>query len=71
MSSPAGSVPSLLHVATPSMAVVESALDAGYDGVVIDLQHGEIGLDRACSMLRAIPRGNAHAFARVASTGLR
>ena len=59
--------PTLLHIATPSMAVVESALASGYDGVVLDLQHGEIGLDQACGMLRAIPRGNANVFARVAS----
>ncbi|MFD1210719.1 HpcH/HpaI aldolase/citrate lyase family protein [Arthrobacter sp. GCM10027362] len=67
MSAREAPVPALLHVTTPSMAVVESALDAGYDGVIIDLQHGEVGLDAACRMLRAIPRGNAHAFARVAS----
>ncbi|MCG2621430.1 aldolase/citrate lyase family protein [Arthrobacter sp. I2-34] len=67
MSAQEALVPALLHVTTPSMAVVESALDAGYDGVVIDLQHGEVGLDAACRMLRAIPRGNAYAFARVAS----
>lgn len=57
----------LLHVALPSMAVVESALNAGYDGVMIDLQHGEIGLDQACNMLRAIARGNQWVYARVAS----
>src|SRR5690606_11142888 len=57
----------LLHVALPSMAVIESALNAGYDGVMIDLQHGEIGLDQACNLLRAIPRGNPWVYARVAS----
>lgn len=57
----------IMHIATPSMAVVESVLNVGYDGVMIDLQHGEIGLDQACTMLRAIPRGNAHIYARVAS----
>lgn len=61
------STPALLHIATPSMAIVESALATGYDGVLIDLQHGEIGTDQACRMLRAIPRGNANIFARVAS----
>lgn len=60
-------VPALLHISTPSMAIVESALASGYDGVLIDLQHGEIGVEQACRMLRAIPRGNPHVFARVAS----
>lgn len=67
MSSEPDNAPVLLHIALPSMAVVESALNAGYDGVMIDLQHGEIGLDQACSMLRAIPRGNQWVYARVAS----
>lgn len=67
MSRAAGTSPVLLHVALPSMAVVESALNVGYDGVMIDLQHGEIGLDQACNMLRAIPRGNPWVYARVAS----
>lgn len=67
MSRAEGSAPVLLHVSLPSMAVVESALNAGYDGVMIDLQHGEIGLDQACSMIRAIPRGNQWVYARVAS----
>ncbi|MCQ1948886.1 aldolase/citrate lyase family protein [Arthrobacter sp. zg-Y859] len=58
--------PVLLHIATPSMAAAENALDAGYDGVMLDLQHGEIGLDQASNMLRSIPRGNAYLFARVA-----
>lgn len=59
--------PALLHVATPSLAVVENVLAAGYDGVIVDLQHGEVGVDRACDMLRAIPRGTEYAYARVAS----
>jgi 2-keto-3-deoxy-L-rhamnonate aldolase RhmA len=60
-----GVVPALLHQAIPSYSVTEWALAAGYDGVIIDLQHGEVGLEAACGMLRAIPRGNAHAYARV------
>jgi 4-hydroxy-2-oxoheptanedioate aldolase len=59
--------PALLHQALPSMSVTEWALAAGYDGVIIDLQHGEVGLESACAMLRAIPRGNAYAYARVGS----
>lgn len=59
--------PALMHQALPSMSVTEWALAAGYDGVVIDLQHGEVGLEAACAMLRAIPRQNAYAYARVGS----
>lgn len=64
--SSSASVPVIMHVATASLSVVEAALDAGYDGLMIDLQHGEVGLENACTMLRAIPRGNAHIFARAA-----
>ncbi|MCA1983084.1 HpcH/HpaI aldolase family protein [Nocardioides nematodiphilus] len=60
--------PALLHQAIASQAVTEFAMAAGYDGVIIDLQHGEVGLEDACRMLRAIPRErNAHAYARVGS----
>lgn len=62
-----GAAPALLHQALPSYSITEWALDAGYDGVVVDLQHGEVGLETACGMLRAIPRGNAYAYARVGS----
>jgi 4-hydroxy-2-oxoheptanedioate aldolase len=62
------SAPALLHQALSSQAVTEFALAAGYDGVVIDLQHGEVGLDDACRMLRAIPRERSEfAYARVGS----
>lgn len=59
--------PALLHVVTPSMAVIEHVLALGYDGVMIDLQHSEIGLDRACDMLRSIPRDHPYAYVRVPS----
>lgn len=59
--------PLLLHITTPSMAAVEHVLELGYDGVMIDLQHSEVGLDRACDMLRSIPRGTKLAYARVPS----
>ncbi len=59
--------PALLHQALPSMSVTEWALAAGYDGVIVDLQHGEVGLEAACGMLRAIPRSVAYAYARVGS----
>lgn len=60
-------LPALLHIVTPSMAVIEHVLELGYDGVMIDLQHSEIGLDRACDMLRCIPSDHHHAYVRVPS----
>lgn len=60
-------LPALLHVVTPSMAVIEHVLELGYDGVMIDLQHSEVGLDRACDMLRCIPRDHRYAYVRVPS----
>lgn len=58
-------IPALLHQAIPSLSVSEWAAAAGYDGVVIDLQHGEIGVDAACTMLRAIPKTTRYSYARV------
>lgn len=63
----AGQPPALLHQALPSLSVTEWALAAGYDGIIVDLQHGEIGLETACTMLRAAPRGTAYSYARVGS----
>ncbi len=60
-----GAVPVLLHQALASTSVTEWALAGGYDGVIVDLQHGEVGLEAACGMLRATPRSVAHAYARV------
>lgn len=58
--------PALMHQALASQAVAEFVMSSGYDGVIVDLQHGEIGLDAACTMLRAIPReANEYAYARV------
>lgn len=62
-----GQSPALLHQALPSLSVTEWALAAGYDGVIVDLQHGEIGLETACTMLRAAPRDTAYSYARVGS----
>lgn len=59
--------PILLHLGVPSQAIVEYALHAGYDGVVLDLQHGELGLDAACGLARAWPHGNPHLYARLAA----
>jgi 2-keto-3-deoxy-L-rhamnonate aldolase RhmA len=62
-----GRPPALLHQAIPSLSVTEWALAAGYDGSVVDLQHGEVGLEAACTMLRAAPRDSAYSYARVGS----
>lgn len=62
-----GPGPALMHVATPSVAVAESGLHSGYDGLVVDLQHGEVGLEAACTIMRSVPRGNPWLWARVAS----
>lgn len=61
------SVPALMHVATPSVAMAETGLHSGYDGLVVDLQHGEVGLESACAIMRAVPRGNPWLWARVPS----
>ncbi|MFC5502511.1 HpcH/HpaI aldolase/citrate lyase family protein [Lysinimonas soli] len=64
----AGRAPALIHQAIPSQAVAEFVMSSGYDGTIVDLQHGEVGLDAAVAMLRAIPRDrNEYAYARVGS----
>lgn len=62
-----GRQPVLFHQSLPSFSEPEWALHAGYDGVILDLQHGELGLEAACGILRSLPRGNAYAYARVGS----
>lgn len=62
-----GPPPLLVHQSLPSFSVPEWATAAGYDGVILDLQHGELGLEAACGILRSIPRANAYAYARVGS----
>jgi 4-hydroxy-2-oxoheptanedioate aldolase len=62
-----GRNPVLYHQSVPSFSIPEWAAAAGYDGVVLDLQHGELGLEAACGILRSIPRDNAYAYARVGS----
>jgi len=58
----------LLHQAMASQAAAEFVMASGYDGVIVDLQHGEVGLDAGCRMLRAIPRERSEfAYARVGS----
>ncbi|BDZ39279.1 HpcH/HpaI aldolase family protein [Microbacterium suwonense] len=62
-----GAQPVLFHQSLPSFSEPEWALAAGYDGVILDLQHGELGVEAACGILRSLPRGNAYAYARVGS----
>ncbi|MFI0503787.1 HpcH/HpaI aldolase/citrate lyase family protein [Streptomyces albogriseolus] len=62
-----GRNPVLYHQTVPSFSMPEWAVAAGYDGVILDLQHGELGLEAACGILRSIPRDNAYAYARVGS----
>ncbi|MCZ2525586.1 HpcH/HpaI aldolase family protein [Streptomyces sp. HB2AG] len=62
-----GRNPVLYHQTVPSFSMPEWAAAAGYDGVILDLQHGELGLDAACGILRSIPRENAYAYTRVGS----
>lgn len=59
--------PILYHQSLASYSIPEWALAAGYDGVVLDLQHGELGLEQACGILRSLPRSGAYAYARVGS----
>jgi 4-hydroxy-2-oxoheptanedioate aldolase len=59
--------PVLYHQTVPSFSMPQWAVAAGYDGVILDLQHGELGLEAACGILRSIPRDNAYAYARVGS----
>lgn len=59
--------PVLFHQTLPSFSEREWATSAGYDGVILDLQHGELGLEAACGILRSIPRDNAYSYARVGS----
>ncbi|MFE5210102.1 HpcH/HpaI aldolase/citrate lyase family protein [Streptomyces sp. NPDC056600] len=62
-----GGNPVLYHQSLPSFSMPEWAAAAGYDGVILDLQHGELGLEAACGILRSLPRDNAYAYARVGS----
>ena len=62
-----GAQPVLFHQSLASFSEPEWALAAGYDGVILDLQHGELGLEAACGILRSLPRGSAYAYARVGS----
>ncbi|MCL2482886.1 MAG: aldolase/citrate lyase family protein [Propionibacteriaceae bacterium] len=59
-------VPVLVHLAVPSTLIAEHMLNAGYDGVVVDIQHGEVGVEAGCSIVRALPRTVAYPWVRMA-----
>lgn len=58
-------VPAYLHLSTRSLLLAEHALAAGYDGVVVDMQHGEHDLASATGVLRSVPGPLAHTLVRV------
>ncbi|TWG94998.1 4-hydroxy-2-oxoheptanedioate aldolase [Nocardioides sp. J9] len=60
-------VPAYLHVGTRSQQVVETALHAGFDGVVLDLQHGELDLGSTSTILRSVPGCVERTLVRVPS----
>lgn len=62
-----GGNPVLYHQSVPSWSMPEWAAASGYDGVILDLQHGELGVDAACGILRSLPRQSAYSYARVGS----
>lgn len=57
----------LLHVGAPSHTLVEVALAQGYDGVVLDMQHGELDLGSATRLIRSVPASLARTLVRVPS----
>lgn len=62
-----GAEPVLFHQSLPSFSEPEWARAAGYDGVILDLQHGELGLDAACDIIRSLPKEGQYSYARVGS----
>ena len=60
-------VPAFLHVGTRSQHVAEAALWAGYDGLVLDLQHGELDLGTTQVLLRSVPDPLDRTLVRVPS----
>ena len=56
-----------LHVGTRSQHVAEAALHAGFDGIVVDLQHGELDLGATQILLRSVPDPLNRALVRVPS----
>lgn len=59
--------PVYLHVGAPSLTLVEVALAQGYDGVILDMQHGELDLASATRIIRSVPNSLARTLVRVPS----
>jgi 4-hydroxy-2-oxoheptanedioate aldolase len=57
----------ILHQLLPSPAIVRRALAAGYDGVLVDLDRGEMSLDTTCEYVASVPFGQSSVFAVVGS----
>lgn len=57
--------PAYLHLSTRSLLMAEHALASGFDGVVIDMQHGEHDLGSATALIRSVPGSLTHTLVRV------
>ncbi|WP_329254662.1 aldolase/citrate lyase family protein [Actinoallomurus sp. NBC_01490] len=58
-------VPTYLHLSTRSLLMAEHALAGGFDGVVVDMQHGEHDLGSATTLIRSIPGSLSRTLVRV------
>ncbi len=58
--------PLLTHLCLPSTVVAEHLLSAGFDGYVLDLQHGELDTAGALRILHTSSRTARSAYARLA-----
>lgn len=57
----------LTHLCLPSGLVAEHLLHAGYDGYILDLQHGELDIEAALRILRTTSRAASAPYARLAA----
>lgn len=57
--------PAYLHLSTRSLLLAEHALASGFDGVVIDMQHGEHDLGSATALIRSVPGSLTRTLVRV------
>lgn len=55
----------LTHLCLPSTLVAEHLLSAGYEGYILDLQHGELDIAAAIKVLHATSRSAAAPYARL------
>src|SRR5690606_13589934 len=60
-------IPAYLHVGTRSQQTIEIALLNGFDGVVLDLQPGELDLDSTSVLQRPVPDSLNRTLVRVPS----